>query len=283
VYQGAEGAGILKTSDGGATWKVRGGNIDEGGSLVRTVAVDPLNHSTVYVGGLFDHAIAKSTDGGLSWNFQTSADLLNPSDIEVSPVDSDVVWATDQGQGVWRTTDGGSHWNKRISGMTSTFISSIALSPTGTSVAYAGDYNGGGVFKTSNGGSSWSPKSNGITDLHVNALAVDPDDAKHVLAGTVSGVFETTNGGTSWAPKNSGLVNGTYVFSLAFDPSDSQHVYVGLFSGGVFRSTNGSDTWSDFNTGLPVDLSREIEDLAVAGDGSAVYAATPLGVYRRST
>jgi len=280
VYQGEEGGGVLKSADGGVTWNVKNSTIAEIGGLVRSITLDPASPSKVYACGLLDHPLAKSTNGGSTWSFQTSAALFNCTDVEVSPADSDIVWASDFGLGAWRTTDGGAHWTQRTSGITDLFVSSIAPSPTGTQVAYAGTLTAG-VFKTTNGGGAWTAKTNGLTDLHVNAIAIDPDDSSHVLVGTNTGVFESTNSGSSWAPKNSGITASPYAISLAFDPSNTQVVYVGLLGGGVFRSTDGSDSWADFNNGMPADESRNIQDLAVASDGSWVYAATQRGVYRR--
>jgi photosystem II stability/assembly factor-like uncharacterized protein len=282
LYEAAEGGGILKSPDGGVTWKQHNGTIDPGGMLLRTVAIDPIHHSTLYVGGLMDHPIAKSSDRGLTWHFQPSANVINPTGIQVAPSDSTVVWACGSGSKVWRTSDGGAHWNQRSSGITDSFVQGIAVNPANKSVAYAGASNGGGVFKTKKGGTSWSPKNNGLTDLHVYELAIDPFDSTHVLAGTPSGVFESIDGGTSWSPKSVGLTAGTFVLSLAFDPENQDVVYVGLLQGGAFRSPNGSDTWSDFNTGLPTDeASRQVNDLAVSSDGAHVFAATSAGLYVR--
>ena len=281
VYQAAEGGGVLKSADGGVTWNIKNSTVAPGGGLARAITLDPDSPSKVYVCGLFtDDPMAKSTNGASSWSFQTSADVFNCSDVEVSPADSDIVWATDFGQGAWRTTDGGAHWNQRSSGITDMFVRAIAPSPTGTLVAYAAT-SSAGVFKTTNGGGIWSPKTNGLTDLHVNTVEIDADDSSHVLAGTPTGIFESTNSGSSWSPKNTGITGSPWATAFAFDPTDTQVVYVGILGVGVFRSINGSDTWSDFNSGLPVDESRNINDLAVASDGAMVFAATSKGVYRR--
>jgi photosystem II stability/assembly factor-like uncharacterized protein len=236
----------------------------------------------VFIGGLLDHPIAKSIDGGLNWQFEPSAAVFNPLDIAVSPVDSNLVWASGAGDGVWRTTNGGGHWAAHNNGITDTLIEQVAPSPTNAQVAYAAASNGGGVFKTKDEGASWSSKNNGLTDHHVDAIAIDPADSNHLLAGTQTGVFESTDGAKTWTPKTVGLPASPFIESLSFDPSDTQIVYLTTLEGGVFRSIDGSDTWSDFSTGLPVDAaSRDIHEVEVAADGSVAYAATSAGVYVR--
>ena len=251
-------------------------------SLVRAVAVDPVDHSTVFAGGVMgDHAMARSTDGGLHWSFMSSAGLFNPGDIEVSAVDHDYVWASGPNDAVWKSSNGGDTCHKKSSGITDTFVTEIALSPSSTDIAYAACGISGGVFKTTDGGASWTQKNNGLTNHAVNAIVVDPDDKKHVLVGTISsGVFESTDGGSSWTPKNVGLPSNADVTALAFNPTDTQNVLVGLAGTGVYASSNGSDTWSNLNTGLPAGASRFIQDIAMSADGLVLYAGTSTGVYR---
>ncbi len=282
AYEGAEGGGFLKTVDGGKHWTPHN-PLDPGGALVREIAVDPHHPHTVYMAGLLDHSVAKSTDGGITFHFQPSAKLLNVTEIEVSLSNSKVVWACGSSDGVWRTIDGGAHWNHRSNGLTGTIVVDVAVSPSNAKVAYAADVNGNGVFKTSNGGGSWNPAHTGMTDLHANALAIDPADPTHVLVGTQGGVFETTNGGGSWSPKDAGFTGTPDVLSLEFDPHQPATVYAGLFGFGVFRSTDGSDNWSDFNTAIPPDgQSRRVQGIAVSSNGHTLYAATARGVFRRS-
>ena len=64
----AFGVGLYKSSDSGGTWSNLGAT-QFGGTVVRTIAINPSNPSTVYVAnGLSNNSgLWKSTDGGVSW------------------------------------------------------------------------------------------------------------------------------------------------------------------------------------------------------------------------
>jgi len=83
VYAGSTYAGVLKSTDGGATWSPMNAGL---GALpsVESLAIDPITPATLYtciIGGIF-----KSTDGGASWlaanNGLSSTDVLG---IAVQP------------------------------------------------------------------------------------------------------------------------------------------------------------------------------------------------------
>lgn len=65
VYAGTEGPGVVKTTDGGATWiGVNDGLI---WNRVRALAFEPGNPATIYAGTLSD-GVCKSTSSGASWS-----------------------------------------------------------------------------------------------------------------------------------------------------------------------------------------------------------------------
>lgn len=62
------------------------------------------------------------------------------------------------------------------------------------------------------------------------------------------------------------------VNALAFQPGNPNVIYAGAATGGVWKTTNGGDDWITFP--LTEFMSIGITDIAVAGDGLTVYAAT---------
>ena len=103
--------GLFKSADGGATWS-RGDSIGS----VRNIIVDPHRPNTVYaVGGT---GVGKSDDGGISWTSahasltETLLSLSVSADVTgfaIDPQTPDTLYAG-TAIGVFKTTDGGSHW-----------------------------------------------------------------------------------------------------------------------------------------------------------------------------
>src|SRR5207244_180083 len=111
-------------------------------------------------------------------------------------------------------------------GVTTLFVSALALDPTNTRTVYAGTGRGtqrvfgapGALLKSTDGGDTWGPADTGMPGADPNfavySLAVDPTNPSIVYAGTDSGVFKTTDGGASWSPTGVTLP----AFALVLDP-----------------------------------------------------------------
>jgi hypothetical protein len=178
VFVGTSGAGSALSTDNGSTWTptsmpqafVRCLTAD-GKSLY--AGEDPYWYFDAYhFGRLF-----RSTDNAANWDTVGVAEqVFNVRAF--ATVGTDLV--AGGGIGVFRTSDGGAHWEHIDSGLTNTDV--WALGAKG-SVLFAGTY-GGGVFKSTNGGTSWKPINDGLTDTNVTALAVSGD---YLLAGTWGG------------------------------------------------------------------------------------------------
>ena len=100
IYAGTAGGGVWKTNDGGATFSPI---FDDYCQSIGTVAVDPKNPETVWVGT------------GETWTRNS---------VSV-------------GDGLYKTTDGGGTWNK-IGFDKSDRISSIEINPKDTNEIYVG-------------------------------------------------------------------------------------------------------------------------------------------------
>jgi photosystem II stability/assembly factor-like uncharacterized protein len=210
VYVG-NGSGVMKTMDGGASWKWVNSGLPPSPNQhvsVTSLAIDPRNPSTVYAGGWvlnsggpgppFGSAVFKTTNGG---------------EIRL----------------------GGSWSNAGLAGFYYTEI--LAIDSQNPSTIYARAVYGasGLLYKTTTGGASWTALNSGLPN-NVTALAIDPQNSSTVYAGTGSGVFRSTDGGTNWIAVNSGLATLS-VTTLATDPQNPGTVYAGASDGRVFAMT----------------------------------------------
>jgi photosystem II stability/assembly factor-like uncharacterized protein len=277
---GKSGLGILKSTDGGQTWRSSGSGA-EGiaySSAVHAYAFSPdfATDRTVFVGtwgGLF-----KSTDGGESWHWLTrlySGPPGSVTTVAVAPdyAESGHVLAGRGWDSVCLSRDGGKNWTENT-GVTAG--SAIVYSPDFASdgVAFAGGYEG--LYKMADGGTRWTR----VLTRPLAALAVSPRfgaDGRLFAGG--DGLYVSTDGGTSWISTTVGA-DSSHVKALAVSPAfaDDRTLFAGTTSG-LYRSGDGGASWEPVASypGLPV-LS-----LAISPDWPGhpfLLVGTDLGVYR---
>ncbi|MBD3161209.1 MAG: glycosyl hydrolase [Candidatus Eisenbacteria bacterium] len=268
---------------------------DNVGGRVTALAVPTGQPTTIYLGAA-DGGVWKSTDAGFSWvpRFDDRPSLSIGA-LAVSPDDPSVVYAgtgeanaagdTYAGDGVWRTTDGGTTW-ENVGLEATAKIGKIAIDPTDGDrlfVAAMGRlYSTNperGLYRSLDGGTLWEQvlfvnDSTGVVDV-----AVDPQDPDVVFAaawerirrpshrqagGFGSGIYKSTDGGDTWSllgPANGLPGPGPDVgrIGLAIAASDPNTIYCfycdhpGYFLG-AYRSTNGGDDWTRLNDGAIDDV-----------------------------
>jgi photosystem II stability/assembly factor-like uncharacterized protein len=237
-YFGAVGGGLWKTVDGGTTWQpVTDGWLRS--SSVGAVAVAPSNPDVVYVG---------------MGEVQLRGNIL-------------------QGDGVYRSTDGGRTWAHLGLAETQT-IARIRVHPSDPQVAWVAAFGHPtgpnaerGVFKTTDGGATWRKVLFRGDSVGAADLVVDPRDPRVLYAslwqasrvawrmssgGPGSGLFKSVDGGETWyeISRTGGLPNQIYgKIGVAISPADPTRVWaiIEADSGGLFRSDDGGRTWARVN------------------------------------
>ena len=255
----ANGFGIARSLDSGATWQSANGNlpsVTSGGSTffpaIDSVAVAP-DGSAVYLAtpvGLF-----RSTDGGTNWTaLETGLNELDFHSVAFLPGQPPgTVLAGGHAGGVYRTTNAGADWSASSQGLNESLVTEVVANPGFAGVAYAAATDG--VYATTDGGASWTRASGGLPLSSVAALAlrfvvsVQPGDQETLFAGTLGdGLWSSVDGGTTWSPKGSGL-DDQFVSALALDPSNVTILYAGTNHPGassqrVYKSTDSGVTWT---------------------------------------
>jgi photosystem II stability/assembly factor-like uncharacterized protein len=173
LYAALYGKGqILKTTDGAASWNPVSLGDAAGLFHIYSLIADPQNSGTVYAAftafdcGYYDvcpmnyfdklsagpgPGLYKTTDGGQSWSkldkLPLAAQFSGVNALAIDPKNSNILYAapTDVAAGVFRSTDGGASWSALRDGLTTPFVSVLAVDTQDSSIVYAGT-EGGGVF-----------------------------------------------------------------------------------------------------------------------------------------
>lgn len=253
LYAGLYASGVLKSTDGGATWAPVAGPMR--GWSVHALAIDPSKPKTLYA-GTWDQGVWKTVDGGATWKrvLYKEPQQATILAIQIDPKSPQtVVVATDTGMnaGVHRSTDGGATWTQSADeqGLPHNFrLWAMAMAPSSPSTLYATP--GDGVWKSTDGGKTWKEAGAGsaIAKKPVRAIAVDPNSADVVFAGTLNdGAWKSTDGGATWKDAARGMEDKR-VYGLFIDPKRSDDVWAGI-SNGVLRTEDGGQRWNKTTSG----------------------------------
>src|SRR4029078_5683185 len=153
----------------------------------------------------FGDGIYKSTDAGKTWQRMGLAASEHIGQVLIDPRNSTVVYVAAQGllwsaggeRGLYKTTDGGTKWERVLHVSDDTGISDIVLDPRNADVIYASSYQRrravgqmigggpeGGIWKSTDAGKKWTKLSKGLPkdDVGRIALGVDPKNPARVYA-----------------------------------------------------------------------------------------------------
>ena len=272
LYAGGSLAGVVKSTDGGGSWRLLPGSPP----FPAFVVLDPSRPTTVYASQRTARQIFKSTDGGTHWrliNTGLPADL-DISHLAVDPAQPSRLYLGSERRGVWRSLDGGASWQRASPGLPAggnvqVTLVAAARRPAGTAFANVLPF---GLFRTGNAGRLWKPAGNGLPAAsQVFALALAPSEPRILYVSLANRVYRSGDGGGSWV-RIGQPPGGVTLVALAVHPSAPRTVYGGTGSG-IFKSTDGGMTWE--LTGAPTGLIVATLALDPSRTG-AVYAG--LGV-----
>jgi uncharacterized protein (TIGR03437 family) len=265
------GAGILKSTDAGATWTNVVGPFTR--DYISAIAVHPKGNIVLVAA---QSGLYRSLDAGATW---TSTQLGVGNSVLFDPSDPNIAWAAignpfgSTRNGVFRSTDAGATW-QRIQGSGASSLPTanvgrieLAIAPSNSSTLYAQIQNSSsatfgsllGVWKTTDAGSTWTrlavqTSAWGTQVWFNNTLRVSPNDPNVVWSGALL-PYRSLDGGASWSQLAQTSSNGTKIHvdfhALAFTP-DGSRLYIAN-DGGVYRTDDVAaprPIWTNLNSNL---------------------------------
>ncbi|HET7618672.1 MAG TPA: hypothetical protein VFK20_09185 [Vicinamibacterales bacterium] len=282
------GKGVYKSTDAGATWQFVG--LPDSHHIGRIV-IHPTKPDIVYVaamGHLFsknaERGIFRTTDGGKTWKkvlyvndgvgaIDLVIDRRSPSTLYAAMYDKQrLPWQIIESgpeSAVYRTTDGGDHWQRLSGGLPTGRIGRIGLDiyqkdprilyalvenqnpRTGADAREVSAINplasgiiGNELYRTDDGGRSWRK----VTDVNVaggkapysfNQVRINPHD-DHTVIVTSDSMYISRDGGKTWDSDFFRNVFGDFR-SMWWDPDDPLRIILGS-DGGVSVSYDGGRT-----------------------------------------
>lgn len=266
------GNGLLRSTDGGATWAALGVPLN-----------DPYYYYYSYVSlGGNDivassyYSLALSEDGGQTWtriNFPNNQNSSSYSGDNLRRVDANTLATMDSQGATYLSKDKGQTWTKVVAS-----VDSYNSSPS--SLAFSDSKNGfmtdstGRSFTTKDGGASWQVKS---AEFGVARSVQFVNKTTGWLVGADGRLYKSTDGGQTWL--TGPVTPGVYYSAVYFANENlgwSQRSYGGALSA---YTKDGGKTWTEMTIPNGVTSMRFGEQAWVAiGGYGTVYVSTDSGV-----
>ncbi|HEX8161237.1 MAG TPA: hypothetical protein VF538_05160 [Pyrinomonadaceae bacterium] len=282
-YIGVNNGGVWRTTDYGRTWQPIFD--DEPTGSIGALAVAPSDPRVIYVAsgeGLqrpdlsVGDGVYRSTDGGKSWRHMGLRDGQQIGAVVVDPRDANRVFVAVLGhpygpneeRGVFRSTDGGEHWQKVLYKDENTGAIALAFDPSNAQVIYAdlwaarqGPWENGawqgagsGLYKSTDGGSTWRQLTKGLPTVGQGlgriGIGVSQSDPRTVYATVDAkpeegGIFRSDDAGETWARVTNERriwARGSDFAEIKVDPKNKEIVYAAAVE--TYKSTDGGKTWT---------------------------------------
>ncbi len=261
---GTDGAGVLRSTDGGRSFAASNAGFSE--HLVSRVLMEPeAGRLVVGVSGDRFHS-GVLTAPRLEGPWTKLGDGLEGREVlALTLAGSEVVAGTDDG--VFLSVSHCGNWRRlptRVDGADAHPRVADVAALSERTFLIATDH---GLLRSTDAGALWQRLKLGLANS-VSAVAASGRDANLAVAATPLGFFRSRDAGATWQQLSHGLQAGT-IHALALLPGDDRLVFAATKTG-LLRSVDQGRNWERRGSGLPLS---DIAGLAFAPDGRTVYAS----------
>ena len=289
AYGDTKSVGVLKSTDGGATWNTTGlsWNVTSA-KLMRRLLMSPTDSKIILAAA--SDGIWRTSNGGESWTNVQAGYFM---DLESKPGDVSIVYAStysrvDSQSEIYRSTDNGASWASvaTLPGVIRVDLAVSAASPDLVDALCVNTAEGlAGLWTSKNSGASFTQylvgtETNNMLNIKGDASgadgqgsydlahAINPDNEKDIWIGGVN-VWSTRNGGSDWRltsvwadsayalgaagvghPDTTPVVHADCHW-LAFHPLQRGTLFA-CNDGGIHKTTDAGASWTDLTNGLEI-------------------------------
>ncbi len=270
ICLGTAGWGVWYSPDAGESWKRHRPPFPLN-SRIQALVPHPTRPHTIYAAG--DTGLFVSHDRGSRWErVGTQGDIPTIWSLAIDPVDPNILFAGTRPSGLYRSRDGGQHWEMlnaaiaRECSIGETFVTAVVVDPADHRTIWAG-VEIDGIYRSRDGGNTWTHLENGLHDPDIHDMVLAATQPRRLYASTESELFISENEGESW--KAVGIRQKwplPYARGLRVKTDDPSVLYAGCGQtttgekGYVLRSSDFGETWDTL--AFPADTNATIWGLA---------------------
>jgi len=260
VYVRTDVGGCYRWNEETHTWKQLCDQFPHGNSHmgIDGMAIDPQDPDVVYIatgGAIYNKGeVLKSTDRGETWvetgfnkRFASNAAYRDCGEcIQVDPVNSKIVYVVTRKEGLYRSTNGASTWD-RVSSLEYPLDESKPARVVKFDPASAKDGKtqtiyvsvlGYGLYVTYDAGETWSqmetPFNSAVRMSIYNSI---------VYCATEKGAFKYD--GSKWTEISPSHIMGKRMYSINVDQSNGDRIVLVDSGSVIYMSSDGGKTWAN--------------------------------------
>lgn len=234
------GNGIVRTRDGGKTWRMVTGWRE---SDVLQIAIDPEDSQRIYAASAWGVTI--SEDGGDSWRASNKGlpEYFSKNITLDHRNTSRLLLAT--GTGLFESRNRTKSW-RRLKSFPEVAGLRLRRSEDDPDVWICGS-EGKGVWLSIDDGKTWKSTAPALISANVYGVAIDPFNADNMAAGGWdTGIYISGDRGKTWK-KAEGILRSENITSVIYDANVPNRLWASTFEEGTYYTEDAGKTWTTAN------------------------------------
>jgi photosystem II stability/assembly factor-like uncharacterized protein/thiol-disulfide isomerase/thioredoxin len=198
---------LYKSGDYGKTWIDITPKFSDYNYYFLEFCVDFKNKDIIFLSGYFYNdsksKLFKTNNGGSSWS-EIKINLSKYSDIDsiiIDPNNSDIIYLATDGDGLFKSNDGGKSFNSVNSPYK--WLEKIKINSINTNILYCSSYSQ--LWISKNNGDSWITIYNSSDNIRDFINDFQNEDFIYLVKNCNEGLFVSENNGLSWNVANIGI------------------------------------------------------------------------------